>query len=69
MRPVLRRISRRDYNRTAFLKARKEMMQGWADYLDGLRRSAPVLLTVFSDIGRSFLRSLGKTNPVSWVSE
>ncbi|MGO9935944.1 MAG: tyrosine-type recombinase/integrase [Steroidobacteraceae bacterium] len=33
----------RAYNRTAFLKARKEMMQGWADYLDGLRRAAPVL--------------------------
>jgi integrase len=33
----------RAYNRTAFLKARKEMMQGWADYLDGLRREAPVL--------------------------
>jgi integrase len=27
----------RAYNRTAFLKGRKEMMQGWADYLDGLR--------------------------------
>jgi integrase len=29
----------RAYNRTAFLKGRKEMMQGWADYLDGLRTS------------------------------
>jgi integrase len=27
----------RAYNRTAFLGARKEMMQGWADYLDRLR--------------------------------
>jgi integrase len=27
----------RAYNRTAFLAARKEMMQGWADYLDALR--------------------------------
>ena len=27
----------RAYNRTAFLQQRKEMMQGWADYLDGLR--------------------------------
>jgi integrase len=33
----------RAYNRTAFLKARKEMMQRWADYLDELRRGAPVL--------------------------
>jgi integrase len=31
----------RAYNRTAFLKARKEMMQSWADYLDELRRLAP----------------------------
>jgi integrase len=29
----------RAYNRTAFLKGRKEMMQGWANYLDGLRTS------------------------------
>jgi hypothetical protein len=27
----------RAYNRTAFLAGRREMMQGWADYLDGLR--------------------------------
>jgi integrase len=27
----------RAYNRTAFLAGRKDMMQGWADYLDGLR--------------------------------
>ena len=27
----------RAYNRTAFLEGRKKMMQGWADYLDGLR--------------------------------
>lgn len=27
----------RAYNRTAHLLARKEMIQGWADYLDGLR--------------------------------
>ncbi len=29
----------RAYNRTAFLAARREMMQGWADYLDQLRSS------------------------------
>jgi integrase len=27
----------RAYNRTAFLKERREMMQIWADYLDRLR--------------------------------
>jgi integrase len=27
----------RAYNRTAHLKQRREMMQGWADYLDGLK--------------------------------
>ena len=29
----------RAYNRTAFLVGRRKMMQGWADYLDGLRAS------------------------------
>jgi len=33
----------RAYNRTAFLKGRKEMMQRWGDYLDELRHAAPVL--------------------------
>lgn len=32
----------RAYNRTAFLAGRKEMMQGWADYLDRLRSRTPV---------------------------
>jgi hypothetical protein len=27
----------RAYNRTAFLAERHEMMQAWADYLDGLK--------------------------------
>jgi integrase len=27
----------RAYNRTAFLPERREMMQTWADYLDGLK--------------------------------
>lgn len=31
----------RAYNRTAFLAGRKQMMQGWADYLDGLRLKKP----------------------------
>ena len=33
----------RAYNRTAHLPARKEMMQTWADYLDGLKQGAKVL--------------------------
>jgi len=30
----------RAYNRTAHLEGRREMMQGWADYLDALRAVA-----------------------------
>lgn len=33
----------RAYNRTAHLPARREMMQTWADYLDGLRKGANVV--------------------------
>jgi len=33
----------RAYNRTAHLPARREMMQRWADYLDGLKAGAKVL--------------------------
>lgn len=33
----------RAYNRTAHLEERREMMQQWADYLDGLRQGAVVL--------------------------
>lgn len=33
----------RAYNRTAHLPARREMMQAWADYLDGLRKGAEVV--------------------------
>ena len=33
----------RAYNRTAHLSERKEMMQKWADYLDGLRADAKVI--------------------------
>ena len=31
----------RAYNRTAFLKQRREMMQDWSDYLDKLRENGP----------------------------
>jgi integrase len=33
----------RAYNRTAHLEGRREMMQQWADYLDGLKQGAQVL--------------------------
>lgn len=33
----------RAYNRTAHLEGRREMMQIWADYLDGLKKGATVL--------------------------
>lgn len=33
----------RAYNRTAFLKERREMMQTWCDYLDGLKSGAKVI--------------------------
>jgi integrase len=33
----------RAYNRTSYLPERREMMQLWADYLDGLRKGAQVL--------------------------
>jgi integrase len=33
----------RAYNRTAFLEQRREMMQAWADYLDGLKSGAKVI--------------------------
>ncbi len=32
------------YNRTRFLKKRREMMQQWADYLDQLRNGAELIL-------------------------
>jgi integrase len=33
----------RAYNRAAYLAERREMMQTWADYLDGLKQGAQVL--------------------------
>ena len=33
----------RAYNRTAHLPERRKMMQGWADYLDGLRTGTNVV--------------------------
>ncbi len=36
----------RAYNRTACLQGRKDMMQGWADYLDGLRSPKDVVAVI-----------------------
>lgn len=33
----------RAYNRTEFIEQRRKMLQAWADYLDKLRRGAPVV--------------------------
>jgi len=33
----------RAYNRTEFVEQRRKMLQAWADYLDRLRRGAPVV--------------------------
>jgi integrase len=33
----------RAYNRTAFIKDRRKMMQQWSDYLDGLKAGAKVI--------------------------
>ena len=33
----------RAYNRTEFLRMRREMLQAWADYLDKLRRGGDVV--------------------------
>jgi integrase len=33
----------RAYNRTEFVEQRRKMLQAWADYLDKLRRGAPVV--------------------------
>ena len=36
----------RAYNRTAFMAGRREMMQGWADYLDKLRETKPKVVAL-----------------------
>jgi integrase len=33
----------RAYNRTTFIKERRELMNRWADYLDGLKAGAKVI--------------------------
>ncbi|MGB8694566.1 MAG: integrase arm-type DNA-binding domain-containing protein [Steroidobacteraceae bacterium] len=43
---AVRDANGRAYNRTAYLDARKKMMQGWADYLDRLRHEAGSLNAV-----------------------
>jgi hypothetical protein len=38
----------RAYNRTSHLPDRKKMMQGWADYLDGLKNGSNVVPVNFA---------------------
>jgi integrase len=40
---VVKDVNGRAYNRTTHLAARREMMQRWADYLDGLKRGADII--------------------------
>jgi integrase len=40
---AVRDVNGRAYNRTAHLEGRREMMQLWADYMDGLKQGAQVL--------------------------
>ncbi len=40
---AVRDANGRSYNRTSHLPARKAMMQGWADYLDGLKAGAEIV--------------------------
>ena len=40
---AVRDVNGRAYNRTSHLEARKMMMQGWADYLDGIKAGAKVI--------------------------
>ena len=39
--PAVRDANGRAYNRTTYLEQRREMLQAWADYLDGLRDNGP----------------------------
>src|SRR3984957_4192622 len=55
----------RAYNRTAFLQQRKEMMQGWADFLDGLRFPKDVFSVIPKALPPSVSQSTGPTGPVS----
>src|SRR3984957_1412953 len=55
----------RAYNRTAFLQQRKEMMQGWADYLDGLRSPKHVVAVVPKAPPPSAPQFTGSAGPLS----
>ena len=55
----------RAYNRTAFLQGRKEMMQGWADYLDGLRCPRDVVAIVPKAVRSSVEQSVGPAAQLS----
>ena len=41
----------RAYNRTSFLPQRREMMQKWADYLDGLKADTQGTVLAFRQRG------------------
>jgi integrase len=56
----------RAYNRTAFLDGRRQMMQGWADYLDQLR-SNKVVVPIVRDAAR-FSESAGRLTPADFNS-
>jgi integrase len=43
-------VNGRAYNRTAHLKERKKMMQGWADYLDSLKTNSNVVSVNFARV-------------------
>jgi integrase len=53
----------RAYNRTAFLQGRKDMMQGWADYLDGLRSPKDVVAVIPNAIQSRVQHPITPTGP------
>jgi integrase len=53
----------RAYNRTAFLQGRKDMMQGWADYLDELRSPKDVVAIVPKAFQSRATQPIAPVNP------
>jgi integrase len=51
------------YNRTAFLQGRKEMMQGWADYLDELRSPKDVVAIIPKAMASRASQSIAPAGP------
>jgi len=48
---AVRDANGRAYNRTAHLKGRRDMMQGWADYLDNLKKQAKAGNVITAEFG------------------